>query len=419
MPTKTHDSRVGLTKTVVENAPVPESGQAFLRDAELRGFALRITPSGTKTFVLEKRIEGRNRRMRIGRFGEITVAQARTRAQQLLGQIAFGEDPMRQRQKERARSLVLNQAYADYCAARHSLAPKTRMDYDRAIYVVLKDWGDRPLSSINRAMISKRHRELAESRGEQGANNYMRVLRAVFSFAMDNYEDGDGQPVFTHNPVLVLTRTRSWYRMERRRGVIKVHELPTWYRAVESLRENEHVDSLGDTVADFLLFLLFTGLRRSEAASLKWQDVDLQGEIFTIRQTKSHRPHTLPCSPFVHDLFVKRLGCQKNEYVFCGKSKSGKLVEPKRQIKHVVETSGIPFSSHDLRRTFITVAEAINLSLYTIKRLANHSTGGDVTAGYIISDTERLRGPMCQIERYLLSAIRSNIVPKVVSMRRK
>ena len=167
MPTKTHDSRVGLTKTVVENAPIPDSGQAFLRDAELRGFALRITPSGTKTFVLEKRIEGRNRRMRIGRFGEITVAQARTRAQQLLGQIAFGEDPVRQRQKERARSLVLNQAYADYRAARHSLAPKTKMDYDRAIYVVLKDWGNRPLSSINRAMISKRHRELAESRGEQ------------------------------------------------------------------------------------------------------------------------------------------------------------------------------------------------------------------------------------------------------------
>jgi len=246
----------------------------------------------------------------------------------------------------------------------------------------------------------------------------MRVLRAVFSFAMDNYEDGDGQPVFTHNPVLVLTRTRSWYRMERRRGVIKVHELPSWYRAVESLRENEHVDSLGDTVADFLQFLLFTGLRRSEAASLKWEEVDLQGETFTICQTKSHRPHSLPCSPFVHDMLVKRLGCQKNEYVFCGKSKSGKLVEPKRQIKHVVETSGIPFSSHDLRRTFITVAEAINLSLYTIKRLANHSTGGDVTAGYIISDVERLREPMKMIADYLLSAMIGSGRPKITHLSR-
>lgn len=403
-----------MTKTIVENAPIPDRGQTFLRDATLPGFALRITPSGTKSFVLEKRIEGRNRRIRIGRFGEITLAQARQRGQQLLGQIALGVDPVRQRQEDRIRSLTLNQVFADYRDARQSMAPQTKKEYERAVYVVFKDWADRPLVCINRAMVVARHREVADSRGKQAANKYLRILRAIISFAMDNYEEHNGQPVFTHNPVLVLSRTRSWYRSYRRQTVVKMHELPRWYRAVESLRENDHPDSIGDTVADFLVFLLFTGLRRSEAASLRWTDVDFQGDTFTISDNKSRRPHTLPVSGFVRELLVKRLGANKGLFVFSGKSGDRPMVEPKRQIKHVVEKSGVQFSSHDLRRTFITIAEAINLSPYTIKKLANHSTGGDVTAGYIISDVERLREPMRMITGYLLSAMIGTQSKKVI-----
>src|SRR5690606_11452040 len=113
----------------------------------------------------------------------------------------------------------------------------------------------------------------------------------------------------------------------------------------------------------------------------------------------------LPFGQFLHRLLVRRLGAQQNEFVFPGYRGIGHLIEPKRLIKHVVDSSGVPFTSHDLRRTFLTIADAINLSPYTIKRLANHSTRGDVTAGYIISDIERLRTPILEIEKYLLSAI--------------
>ena len=46
--------------------------------------------------------------------------------------------------------------------------------------------------------------------------------------------------------------------------------------------------------------------------------------------------------------------------------------------------SGVPFTLHDLRRTFITIAESLELSQYAIKHLVNHKTPNDVTAGYII-----------------------------------
>lgn len=418
MSTKPPNAGVRLTKTSLLKLLPPESGQRFIRDSELRGFGVRITASGRKSFILEKRIDGRVRRMTIGREGELTVAQARNRAQQLLGQIALGEDPVAKKRRERAQSVTLGEAYHDFLESRPRLSPTTRSDYDRTFEKVLGDWARRPLHSLTGAMVLKRHQELALTRGEQGANNYMRALRAVFNYALDRYVDGQGHPVLSSNPVLMLTRTRSWFPVERRQTVIRPHQLPAWHRAVEAQRDNAHPQSMGDTVADLLLFVLFTGLRRREATTLKWVDVEMEHRSFTISKTKNGRAHSLPFSNFIESILVRRLGARVNEYVFTGYEGRGCVVEPKRHLDHIVKTSGVPFTMHDLRRTFLTFAEAINLSAYTIKRLANHSTRGDVTAGYIISDLERLRTPMEEIERYLLSAMGVESVPTVVRFER-
>jgi len=415
--TKAPNSRVKLTKTSVASLEPPLADQRIVRDSELTGFGVRITANGKKSFILEKRIGRRVRRITIGRVGELTAAQARNRAQQLLGQIALGEDPVAKRRRELARGVSLAEAYREFLRSRPRLSEATRRDYDRTFNVIFSDWQHRPLHTLTGQMILNRHRSMAKTHGEQGANNYMRALRSLFNFAIDRYEDGSGQPVLAINPVLILTRTRSWFPVDRRRTWVKPHQLPAWYEAVESLRDNEHHRAMGDTVADFLLLLLFTGLRRSEAATLQWRDVDLQDSTFSLSKTKSRRPHSLPFSTFVRALFIRRLGARRNEYVFAGHNGAGHLIEPKRQVRHVVEVSDIAFTMHDLRRTFLTVADTLELSPYTIKRLANHSTRGDVTAGYIISDIERLRTPMERIEKFLLSAMGISDSGKVIPMR--
>ena len=78
------------------------------------------------------------------------------------------------------------------------------------------------------------------------------------------------------------------------------------------------------------------------------------------------------------------------------------LIEPRKQMTKVMIASGIEFTLHDLRRTFITVAESLDISVYAVKRLVNHKMSNDVTAGYIIADVERLREPMQKITDYLL-----------------
>lgn len=71
-------------------------------------------------------------------------------------------------------------------------------------------------------------------------------------------------------------------------------------------------------------------------------------------------------------------------------------------MKKVIDVSGVQFILHDLRRTFITVAESLDISAYALKKLLNHKMNNDVTAGYIVTDVERLRKPMQQITDFLL-----------------
>src|ERR1700730_8603326 len=83
-----------LTKQGVKELEKPDKWQTFLWDGELRGFGVRAIPSGLKPFVLQYRnAEGRSRRIVIGRYGVLTVEQARNKAKAKLGTIAHGGDP--------------------------------------------------------------------------------------------------------------------------------------------------------------------------------------------------------------------------------------------------------------------------------------------------------------------------------------
>jgi integrase len=153
---------------------------------------------------------------------------------------------------------------------------------------------------------------------------------------------------------------------------------------------------------DYFLLIIFTGLRREEAASLTWNQVDLKAKTLTIVDTKNHFPHVLPLSDFLFNLFTIRKNHAVSEYVFPGDGRTGYIIEPRKVMKKIIEKSDVSFTLHDLRRTFITVAERLDISAYALKRLLNHKMNHDVTAGYIVMDVERLREPMQMISNHLL-----------------
>lgn len=390
-----------LTKTLVDSIPYPESGQVFYRDAELKGFGLRVG-TGSKVYIAEGKVDGKTVRVTIGRHGVFTAEQARLEARVILGQIAKGINPNDAAKAKRAKSASLEEVYQDYRKARKNLKPITLRDYDRIINTYLVDWKTKPLSQISKDMIERKHREIGE-RSPAQANLTMRFVRALFNFAIGQYEDSEGNPIIPDNPIRRLSQTRSWYRVDRRHTVIKAHELPAWLKAVNNLT-NDSVGRNREMIRDYLLLTLFTGLRREEAASLQWKNIDLKAKSLTVPDPKNRQPHVLPLTDFLLELLSRRkqeVGTS-SRYVFPGDGVKGYLNEPRKQMQRVTDESGVAFTLHDLRRTFITIAESLDISAYALKRLANHKMGSDVTAGYIISDVERLREPMQRITEFLI-----------------
>jgi integrase len=232
----------------------------------------------------------------------------------------------------------------------------------------------------------------------------MRVLRALFNFAASEYEDENGRSLILENPVSRISHTRAWFRVERRKSVIKAHELPAWYQAIQTIKTT-HEGYQCHSICDCLLLILFTGLRRTEAMSLQWDDIDFKAKTLTITDTKNHEQHVLPLPDFLYDLLQKRHSEAHSSFVFPGDGKQGYIIEPRKTIQKITQQAGIDFTLHDLRRTFITIAESLDIPAYALKRLLNHKMNQDVTAGYIITDVERLRKPMHQIAGYLLKCM--------------
>lgn len=170
-----------------------------------------------------------------------------------------------------------------------------------------------------------------------------------------------------------------------------------WYEGIQKL-ENE-------ILRDYLLLIIFTGLRRQEAAKLRRDQVDFKARSLTITDTKNRESHTLPLPDYLLNLLRNRLQNTSSEFVFPGPGAAGHIIEPRKQIAKVIATSGITFTVHDLRRTFITVAESLDIPAYALKRLLNHKMQSDVTSGYIMTDVERLRKPMQQITDFILKAM--------------
>ncbi|MCU7836548.1 MAG: integrase family protein [gamma proteobacterium symbiont of Taylorina sp.] len=375
------------------------------------GLKLRVTPTGKKSFMVIRKLNGKTRDITLGSYPAMTIEQARTKAREVLNQMSEGIDPNAKKKADRARGITLNDAIDGYITSHNQLKPRSIEKY-LALKNHLKTWGKTPLLDISRDMVERKHRTIGETTPVQ-ANNVMKALGSIFSYAMGQYENEQGEPIILHNPITRLNHIKAWFPEQRKQSYIKPADMKTWFEAVSTLSAWNGSPN-NEVVRDYLLVVLFTGLRRREADRIKWDHINFKERTLYIPITKNGHPHTLPLSDYLYDLFESRTG-NNSEFVFQGAGKSGHLAEPKRVIKKVAEYSGIPFTLHDLRRTFLTIAESIGIREYALKRLVNHISKADVTEGYIILDIDRLREPMQAITNKILNVAlpeqTSNVIP--------
>lgn len=356
-----------LTKKIIDAAKHPTEGQVFLRDAALRGFAVRITP-GSKTFILEKEIHGRVRRITVGRYGPMTVEQARELAQKRMVEINEGRDPAQERQQRRQAPTFgdLEQMYL----ARHAILKKSIKNDLAILNHHLAPWRSRKLMTITREEIARLHSKIGTEPSSvirpgrpvqrampRTANALLTLLRSMFNLAMDWGLLPPGP-----NPCV---RIKKFPEVSRDRFV-KPDELPRLWKALNA-EKNVFV-----RVA-FLVSLL-TGARRDEVLTMQWTDLDIQQSLWSIPTTKAGRPHVIPIPVPVMKELTRLPRLANNPYVFVGRWGKGHLVNITKPWTRIKQVAGLhDVRIHDLRRTLGSWLVAQGHSLPLIGKTLNHS----------------------------------------------
>jgi integrase len=409
-----------FTVRQLDALPTPEKGKRKIyNDDDVKGLHLRVTDKGTKSFLTIKRVARKKVFTTLGHYPAMTIQQARVKARSVLNVISEGINPnLLNANGVDKYSITLQKVIGDYTTSKHNLKEDTVKDYLSILENYLSDWKKKPISEISRDMVEQRHRDITYGTGKfvhkdgspTRANKTMRVVRALFNYAIGQYENTKGEPLFVHNPVTRITHNKGWSKENIRQGVVAKHDLKKWYEGVMKLPlqdDNTKTNNSAEIVRDLLIFLLFTGLRRNEALTLKWSDIDFDNHSFTIEDTKNNESHSLPLTFKLDEVLDRRMKARDdNPYVFQGTNTNSHLHPPKRQLERARELVGFKFDNHSLRRTFETTANRLAFSTYTLKKLVNHKNTRDVTGRYIVLDIDELREPMEQITEELWSQMK-------------
>jgi integrase len=361
----------------------------FLRDDQLVGFGLRVTPNGAKSFIVESRVSGRMRRFTVGPVERFSVSEARLRARALLAEMHDGKDPQVKRRATRQRSDTLTTMLEAYILAKR-VKDTTAEKYRAQMRRNLSDWMEKPLGEISPQMVRLRYEAILK-RSISEANGTMRALRAVCRRAIKVLPDRvDGTPMMKVVPTVSLEG--EWKTLDRKTSILDPHELRPWWHAVEGLRSDESRHALQA--------LLLTGLRVNELLNLRWENVDLPRQRLTILESKTGR-----FEKFIGSDLQRRMTDWR---IDGGEGRVFGVDDLRGALEQVVKLGAKRVTPHDLRRTFLTFGERAGAPLVTLKMLVNHSTKGDVTSGYIHPSENDLRHWAGVIEASILAAVETD-----------
>jgi len=272
-----------------------------------------------KLGLFEKRISNKTKRITLGKYPALTAEQARSDAMTQINKMAAGIDPIKEKREKKIKAVTLDEVFTAFLSVRQ-LKPKTVRDYTGVMNNIYPDWQKLPITDITRDAVERRHKKTGEERGEAYANLGARTLRSVLNYASAKYETGKGLSILPENPVKRISQTRSWYKVDRRTGHLKPHQLQTWFDAVLNIENT--------TIRDYLIFVLLTGTRKDESAKLQWSDVDLTDKSYILRDPKNGRPMQLPLPDYLVDMLTRRKAISNSAFVFPGDGARGYLVEP-------------------------------------------------------------------------------------------
>ena len=404
-----------FTVKALDDIEIPTKGRISYHDTNTIGLSIRVANTGRKTFIVRKKLNNKDTFSSVGHYPSTTINQARSKAREIFNAIDEGVSPSNIRGDVLTKqNITLQRVFRDYSQSKHNIKSSTMKNYNSLMDNYLNDWKKKPLGEISRDMVEQRHRDIGKGSKKfkaspTRANTTFRLVRALFNYAMGQYEDSKGEPLFLHNPVMRITSQKLWFKEKIRQGVVMKYDLKKWYEGVMKLPQqddNVHIDTSAEVVRDFLIFAMFSGLRRNEVLEMKWSDIDFRNHSFTLEDTKNNESHSLPLNFKLDEVLERRKNDSDNPYIFQGLKPNSHLHPPKRQMARARELVGFDFTNHDLRRTFETMAYRLNFNKYTLDKLINHKNSTDITGRYIVLEIDDLREPMEKIAELMWSEMK-------------
>lgn len=364
-------------KTNVEGADlVPDKGTALYWDDKLPGFGLRVSAGGVRAYIAQARVNGKSRRVTIGKHGVFTPAQARKEARGLLGEMSKGNDPVEQRQRRKAAALTLREVSEDYCENHRRkkdskpLAPRSKKDIRSHVAKAFSDWADKPVAAINRDMVRKRYARLAEKSQAQ-ANQAMRVLSSLINYARATTKASDGEYVIRDNPVAVLHEASVHLgEVEGRKIKVPHDKIGLFLGALERARKEGAPVTRTKAAAAYVLAL--TGLRKADVVNRRWDEIDLDACTLHVPDTKHRTPRTFPLASQVVDALRDLQPLTGgSRFVFAGSNGKKPIQEIRAGLAPAIHATGAHVAAHDLRRTWIDAVKATKTDSLVAELLAN------------------------------------------------
>jgi integrase len=349
-----------LTKRVIDATKPVSNHDVFRWDAELRGFGLRVKPTGVKSYIIQYRtMTGISRRVTIGQHGRLTADEARTQAKIQLGRVARGDDPAAE--KADARDGISFSAFAERYFSDHAATKKkpssVRMDQINLQKHILPILGRKRLDTLGRADVIRLHQSMRETPG--AANRCLALLSKMMNLAerWGNRPDGS-------NPCRHVEK----YRENKRNRFLAGAELA---RLGAACQRCERDGTIRPSFLALVRLLIFTGARLSEIQKAQWDWVDFESGVLRLPDSKTGAKTIMLPAPAL-EVLSRLVRVDGSPYIITGEN-GRYLVNVWKQWAILREIAGLKnVRLHDLRHSFASIGAAGGMSLNIIGGLLGH-----------------------------------------------
>lgn len=341
-----------LTDTKVSAIKPPTTGQQEYPDLKVTGLRLRVGAGGKKAWIVRRRIGAKVLNRKLGSYPELGLAAARKAAETLLASLEANGST-------EAIDRTFGEVAEKWIDAAKGKNSSWRLQERRLEMHVLPSWAGRKIASIRRADV----RELLDGlEGEVLPNRVLTVVKTIFRFAL-------ARDYIESSPVEGIEKPRPESSRDR---VLKMDEIAALWREAALL---------GYPFGFYLRMLLLTAQRRSEVATMKWADIDLEAATWTIpgTDTKADRANLVPLSGPALEILcaVPQLG----PFVFStdGKTHFQAFSKGKAEIDRYLGAKAEPLAQwrlHDLRRSAATHMVRLGVPELVVSRVLNHAATG-------------------------------------------